>query len=90
MKNRARPTKSKDLKLSEINFYGESTLIKFEKSKPGLEWLAKNWRRHKISNIDSSPSLVLLSMYLEDHKILPSVREIMNGLIMAQKFELAK
>ena len=71
---------SKNISLKKI---GRPSLLEFEASNPGIEWLAKNWRRHRISNIEASPYLAILNIFLEDHKFLPSVREIMKGLIQA-------
>ena len=42
---RVRPKSSQNDKIVSISKCGKPTLLKFETSKPGIEWLANNWRR---------------------------------------------
>lgn len=81
--NRQRPKNSYDKKIENLKLYGRPTLLQFEKSEPGIEWLAQNWRKQRLSYISSSPYLTILSLFAEEHKFFPSVKEIMNGLIQA-------
>lgn len=53
--------------------YGRPTLLKFVVSEPGIEWLAQNWRRQRISGIAESPYLTIIKLYAENMQFLPSV-----------------
>ena len=73
---RLRPKSNQQAKINAEDICKQN-LIKFEVSKPNLEWLARNWRMQRFCNIDKSPILV------KSPSFLPSVREIMEGLIRA-------
>lgn len=81
--NRARPKSNERNQQESIKKLIQRPKMKIEKSKAGIEWLAQNWRRYRISNIEASPYIALLTMYAEDHQFLPSVKEILEGLIVA-------
>ena len=65
-RTRVRPKSGQQEMIKSIKNFGKPTLLKFEASKPGIEWIAQNWRRHRISNISESPYLTLLLMFAED------------------------
>ena len=57
--------------------------LEFEVSESKIEWLAQNWRKLIISDIVESPYLTLLKVLAEDIEFLPSIRQILEGLLKA-------
>lgn len=52
-------------------------------SLPPLEWLTMSWRRLKMETM--TKHLAVLKMLATDYQFLPSLQEIFQGLLMAQR-----
>ena len=50
-----------------------------------LEWLSLNWRKYRASLMASTLKKLIFHMYEEDYQYFPNLREIRDGLILAQQ-----
>ena len=55
-----------------------------------LEWLSLNWRKYRAALMSLSIRRMILKMYEMDYQYLPSLQEILDGLIKGQNRDLDK